>query len=445
MEHDGAGDRRQRGVSGHYIQLHVATTSPDKTLLPSAPPMMVGLSKGEAFTGSCEVMLTFDVGPQVPATAVLVVGGSSSLPLAVVRNVTYFYYLGVPAIFGGAMALFLLLSSLLFVRVCDLEHTRQRPFMWPSRKEDKNASARKLLFLNMNFWRYEVFASGAWSLSDSWATNLVAVVAVVTTLLALIPATDLLFRGVFLDRFSILNGIAAGIAAAAPLVLAVRYARWLRLHPGVTDDATLLLPREALPASIVRVKGKPVKLAGGTLIELPAGTALTPPPSDDAKARRWTAAWYDRKPATASPPQGPTRALLPKSTDVELIGTAEATRTAREWVVLLAATTPPKVALGKDIAGDVARRPGGQADPPGRRQPPGRRGGMDLATNLARPAEEGQVRRQSSRRCAKAVPERRLRLGPGDFGEIRCHRYCARGRDRVLPSPRRSAGGTRGG
>jgi hypothetical protein len=68
------------------------------------------------------------------------------------------------------------------------------------------------------------------------------VTGVVATILGAISATDTIFRGVAIDRFAILNIIAAIIIAAAPLVVGVRYAHWLRRHPGLTDQACLELP-----------------------------------------------------------------------------------------------------------------------------------------------------------------------------------------------------------
>src|ERR1700733_11676829 len=219
------------------------TTSPDMTIQPKTNAVPVGSESG----ASCEITLTF-AGQKiaVPATATLVLGGASALPLAIARNITFFGYLVFPLIIGLAMAVSLLLLSLRCIRVYNWDGEEQRPF------RKKQANVRKLQkYFNKEFWQHEVYASGAWTLNDSWATNISTALAVIATVIGLVPATDLLFHGIALDRFSILNAIAAGIAGAAPLVIAVRYARWIRLHPGVTDDAELWLSEATWSASVV--------------------------------------------------------------------------------------------------------------------------------------------------------------------------------------------------
>src|ERR1700733_9708597 len=210
------------------------TTSPDMTIQPTGNAAPVG-NEGSA---SCEITLTFPGTFSIPATATLVIEGTSALPLAIGRNITFWGYIGKPLISGALIAALLLIFSLVFIRVYNRDGTEQR-------------AVTNSLGSNMEFWRHEVYASGAWTLNDSWATNITTALAVITTAIGLVPATEVFFRGVALDRFSILNAIAAGIAGAAPLVIAVRYARWIRPHPGVTDDAELSLPNATWSASVV--------------------------------------------------------------------------------------------------------------------------------------------------------------------------------------------------
>ncbi|HEY2443507.1 MAG TPA: hypothetical protein VGI31_10265 [Streptosporangiaceae bacterium] len=224
-----------------------------------------------ARANSCEVTLTFTSLRQVPASATLVIDGSSALSLTVSRSVTFFYYFGIPAIFGGGMAVALLLLALVFVEVYDGDN-RQWPFA-------RRLGRWRRPFMG-TFWRHEVYASSAWSLNDSWATNIAAAGTVVTTGLGLISATDSLFPGVTLDRFLLLNALAAGIVTVAPLVLAVRYARWVRLHQGITDAASVLLPSETPPrvtlsgATAVLARVARVSSPAGEIIDLPAHTRI---------------------------------------------------------------------------------------------------------------------------------------------------------------------------
>ncbi len=208
---------------------------------------------------SCQVTLTFS-NPglrQVPAQATLVLAASSSLPLTLSRKVTFFYYLGIPAIFGALMAIALLVLCMGFVRVYDREGTKEHVF-------------RRAWSIGGPFWKYKVFASGAWTLNDSWLTNIATAVAVIGTVLGLVPATDALFRGVALDRFEILNAIAAAILVASPLVVAVRYARWIRKNPGVTAEASLVLPTPPMPVDAMELPpGAQVEGPDGHLRNLP--------------------------------------------------------------------------------------------------------------------------------------------------------------------------------
>lgn len=225
---------------------------------------------------SCQVRLAFSGLRQVPSAATLVLDGSSSAALTVLRQVTFFYYLGVPAIVGAAMAVLLLLLALVFVPVYDRDGVLQRPLA-------RRTPGRE------TFWTHLVFASGAWTANDSWATNIAALGTVIATAVGLISATDPLFPGVVLDRFVILNALAGGIVVAAPLVLAIRYARWLRRQPGATDEAALSL-RPVAPAEVrlpvaTAVLAAPTRVArqhGGLLAELPAGTLLALPAGSTA-------------------------------------------------------------------------------------------------------------------------------------------------------------------
>ncbi len=254
---------------------------------------------------SCEITLTF-AGQKiaVPATATLVLGGASALPLAIARNITFFGYLVFPLVGAFAMAILLLGLSLWRIRVYNWNSEKQGPF----RKKQANVGKLQKYF-NKEFWQHEVYASGAWTLNDSWATNIATGIAVVMAAVGLVPATDLFFRGVALDRFSILNAIAAGIAGAAPLVIAVRYARWIRLHPGVTDDAELWLSEATWSDSVVELAGiVQLTVTSGTLIAVEQQDLPLPDQSDDKKPGQ-------QKPS----PHQQVRARLAASADARLV------------------------------------------------------------------------------------------------------------------------------
>ena len=305
------------------------TTSPDMTIQPKGNAVPVGSESG----ASCEITLTF-AGQKiaVPATATLVLGGTSALPLAIARNIRFLGYIVLPLIGAFAMAILLLGFSLWRIRVYNWSREKQRPF------GDSQANIQKMLLkhVNMEFWRHEVYASGAWTLNDSWATNIATAIAVIMAAVGLVPATDLFFRGVALDRFAALSTIAGGITAAAPLVVASSYAWWIRRHPGVTDDAALL-PAATWPDTGKQLdEGRSLILTSGTLIAVKQADLLEPDPPDG------------KKPADQKPPADQkVRAQLAASAAARLTASASATTASAdgEWVVLLPAADPPTVEM----------------------------------------------------------------------------------------------------
>jgi hypothetical protein len=304
------------------------TTSPDLVLALQGKPVLVSPQPGvQVPAGSCEVRLTFAALSPVPATATLVIDGASALPLAVSRNLGYPYFIGYPVGAGALLALALLAWVLRYLRVYNRQGTEQKPFI-------KDRGQRSP---NPGFWEHEVYASGAWTLTDSWATNIAAAIGVVTTLLSLVAAASLLFRGVDLSRFVIVNAVAAGIAAAAPLVFGVLYARRLRLRPGVTSDARLEVTEPTWPGSTVTLKGQSaVTLAAGTLVTIDAA-ALPPEYGEHKPARRKLV-----------------RLAAPASAG--LAADTAATPVKREWVALTPAEAIPQVTLP---AGTRVSLPGG--------------------------------------------------------------------------------------
>ena len=98
------------------------TTSPDMTIQPTGNAAPVG-NEGSA---SCEITLTFPGTFSIPATATLVIEGTSALPLAIGRNITFWGYIGKPLISGALMAALLLIFSLVFIRVYNRKGAEQR-------------------------------------------------------------------------------------------------------------------------------------------------------------------------------------------------------------------------------------------------------------------------------------------------------------------------------
>jgi hypothetical protein len=362
------------------------TTSPDMVLGLKGKPVPVSPQPGvQVPAGSCEVRLTFAALSPVPATATLVIDGALALPLAVSRNLGYPFFIGYPAGAGVLLALTLLLWVLRYLRVYNRQGVEQKPFGRDGGRRSPNPS----------FWEHEVYASGAWTLTDSWATNIAAAIGVVTTLLSLVAATSLLFRGVDLSRFVIVNAVAAGIAAAAPLVFGVLYARRLRLRPGVTSNAGLAVTTPTWPGSTATLKGQSaVTLAAGTLITIDAA-ALAPQyrPADlkqpgDQKPG-------DQKPhdekSDARPGGDGTRAGEPKPArrmlvrlaapaSARLAADTAATPVKRGWIVLTPAETIPRVTLP---AGTRVSLPGGRNPQLGERAEAGLPAGAAAAITAA--------------------------------------------------------------
>jgi len=355
------------------------------------------LAPHPAAGSSCQVTVTFNGLRRVPATAALDIdqaGSSSTVTLTVSRAVSLSYYLGIPAIVGGVMVLVMFLGSLWFVRLY---------------RED----GQPLGFLDGAFWTRPLSASGAWTLNDSWATNITALLVLIGTVLGVTTATGALFPGVAVDRFVIVNIGAGGIVAVAPLVFGVLYAAWTKQNPGVMADATLRLPivnmasmaTLAAPARVTLPQGTPVGLPAGettpidantqvllqsaTTILLPGGgtitldattratlpgdAAATLPPGTRVRLRGWWTLLPSRRPVVdaATPVHLPAgaHAELRETTVVTLPGDGSATLPAGAPAALLLAKTA--VTLPGGAAGHVARNtevtlpPGAAVTPPG--------------------------------------------------------------------------------
>ena len=189
-------------------------------------PGRTGTVAGTGPGGSaCEVTVTFSKLAQVPTMAALVIdesGASASVTLTVSRDVTLASYLGEPAIAGGiAAGLYVLL--LLFVTTYD----------WQGGKHH---------LVDKAWWRHPVTGLGAWTVGDSWATNISTGLVLVGTFLAATTASSSLFPGVALDRFAIVNIVAGVFVVAAPVLFAILYAFFTNRDPGPSADSVVKLP-----------------------------------------------------------------------------------------------------------------------------------------------------------------------------------------------------------
>jgi hypothetical protein len=263
----------------------LVTTEPARAISEDGKPSAaVAGSKIPGQGSSCDVTVTFTGLARVPATGALIIdqtGASSAVTLTVSRRVTLTSYLVIPAVAGGAMAILFLIAALLLVRPYD-------------RETGKTASR-----FSSRYWYHSVPGSGAWSLGDSWATNISTGLVVVGSVLATATAVNSMFPGVTLDRFAIANIAAGGIVVAAPVFFGIYYGWFTGRNPGPSADAVigLHLGQEAvigLPSGAgitlsadagitagddedpVRVRvGTALQVAPGATISVRAGDAAT--------------------------------------------------------------------------------------------------------------------------------------------------------------------------
>jgi len=230
----------------------LATTVPNEMV----PALVLGVAQagnGEPAAGAlpdgsaCQVTLSFPQFGQVPQTAALVVdqpGSSATVTLTVSRDVNLFEYLGIPALTGLFIAYLTLLLSLLYVRR-------------PSRESRRGIR---------DWLEHPIVGSGAWTANDSWATNISTGLVVVATVLGATGATNSLFPGIALDRFSLVNIAAGFFVVSAPVVFGILYSLFTTSNPGLTADAVVELP--LLRAATIKVpSGASITMAADTMIQ----------------------------------------------------------------------------------------------------------------------------------------------------------------------------------
>jgi hypothetical protein len=219
--------------AAYWLQVTIPGAAPNNPVqgVPSPKPLTQNkpLPPNPTAGSSCEITVKFGGLSRVPVAAVLDIdqgGTTTAITLTVSRDVTLLYYLGIPAITGGVLAILMLLIALWRVRLYDF-------------------AGRPVSRRHLAYWTRPLSASGAWTLNDSWATNITGLMVVVATILGVTTATTALFPGVSVDRFVIVNILAGAIVAVSPLVFGVLYAWQTGRSPSVLADAALALPLES--------------------------------------------------------------------------------------------------------------------------------------------------------------------------------------------------------
>ena len=270
----------------------LVTSSPD-TVAGAAPPVYSPASKTNPSYPACDtttdnpvtqVTLTFRPGsaltavPQGAALDILppqaqLAGGASpdQIPLTVRRVVSPWQYVGIPAFFGGGLAVLfvlvlmafgmpngqapptgkaappgerrwlaaagkagffaLLLALLLTWRLRtaglteagdDLRQLDSQPA--PADGQGGGPAAKrkaKRLHGGPDFWRTPLFAGATWSFSDSWVTSIAPLGALAGGVATASGAVSGLVPGVDLGRFGLLLALVGGLTTLAPLLFGV--------------------------------------------------------------------------------------------------------------------------------------------------------------------------------------------------------------------------------
>jgi hypothetical protein len=268
------------GTGAHAMDAHhigLASATAPSFGLPGTGARSLALQQLELTRWQATVLLN-DTGPAV----------TPSVPA---RNVTLTDYLGIPAITGSIITILSLVLSVLLVR----RSGRKR-----SDRKSKSGYA------GIRDWlESPILGSGAWTANDSWATNISTGLVVVGAVLGATTATNTLFPGVPLDRFSIANIAAGFFVVAAPVVFGILYSQFTAKNPGLTADATVRLP--SLQAATVSVpSGASITMAadttildgsarwaivrGGGTYQIPPGTKIQVLAGIQAAAQAWVQA-----------------------------------------------------------------------------------------------------------------------------------------------------------
>lgn len=264
------------------VSYDLVTTAPDSATIDKKPMYVVPGSNPQRITKhppcatqsadpDAEVMLSFTPAPPLtaaPQTATLVVApvGATAqgtaplnLTLPVHRQVSAAKYLWIPLCCGLGLAALLVVFTGLF---------------GVPRPKSGAGNGRRVPFL-----RVPLYASAAWSFSDSWATNITAVGTVVGTVLTASGSVSELLPGIELGRFSLLIALAGGITVAAPLLFGALNYHFASVDPTTAGVAEIWLPPGPHPdgVELALSAGGSITVYGST--QVPAGPAVPAAPA----------------------------------------------------------------------------------------------------------------------------------------------------------------------
>jgi hypothetical protein len=181
-----------------------------------------------------------------PATALKAGAVPLDITLTVHRQVSLVQYLWIPIGCGLLLALLFVGGAMLI----GVPRTAGRPGQgrW------------------VRFWRMPLYAAGAWSFGDSWATNVASLGTIIGATLTATASVAALLPGVEVGRFSLLIVLAGGITVVAPLAFSALNSGVQAVDPTTAEVAAIWLPRGTVAVLRGGVRGwLSRKMLGGPL------------------------------------------------------------------------------------------------------------------------------------------------------------------------------------
>jgi hypothetical protein len=247
----------------------------------------------ETASAETEVSLTFSLKaqfPTVPLSATLVIDDPGGLvpvtgtQLMTVRAlVTVWQYLVFPlCLAGGMVAAFLIgIALVAWLRQPRSKDRRERQNPWQGDPWQGDPADKA-----PGFWRRPVYASAAWTFSDSPATTISAAATVLASVLAGAGAASTLLPGIQVDHFAVLLAAWAVVVVVAPIVFGFFNTAFGSSRGLVPDNAALLRfpDNQAVlhapgGASLAFAGGATAGTAGSAVSLKPGGALSVPPDS----------------------------------------------------------------------------------------------------------------------------------------------------------------------
>ena len=267
------------------LALDPATLSP---IGKSALPASCTAPADETTSAETEVSLAFTLTapfPTVPLTATLVIDDPrgqvpvTGTQLMTIRAlVTAWQYLLFPVYSAVAMVIAFSIGVWLLARLrrTKQKDPRERDNPWKGDPPDDVPG----------FWRRPVYASAAWSFTDSPATTISAAATVLAGVLAGAGAASTLLPGIQVDHFAVLLAAWAVVVVAAPIVFGFLNTAIGASRSLLPDNAALLrFPADQAVlhapggASITFAGGATAGAPGNAITWKPGGTLTVPPDS----------------------------------------------------------------------------------------------------------------------------------------------------------------------